>query len=184
MTKDVEGKDKHDEADWAPDTTGALRPALCAECGTHIYLGPNADAGLCLACARDQAGITWASGTPITQWHPTVGYERPTFVGTDHTTQRINHIRTTLAAATKTDWHWGCIDCHETGTALNADHAQAMHKMHQGYACPMTPGITQAELILRIARRAAHSRLNPETTPWVTARKDTNGHYQPVMGKP
>lgn len=171
MSKDVEGKDKHDEADWQPDHTGGLRPALCAECGTHIYLAPDAPTGLCLACARDQAGITWPSGQEIGHWHPTVGYER--------------HLPPGEKPATpKPEWAWGCMRCLATGNALNADHAIAMNRMHDAYACPLQPGITEAETLLRVARRASLSRLNPEQTPWMTCRRDHTGRLTPVMGRP
>jgi hypothetical protein len=149
----TEGTDKHEDPDWAPDTLGIFTHTTCTKCGTPIYTAPH-QTGQCLDCARTTAGITWPSSQPLGDWHPTVGYPRPLPPG-----EKPPHH--------ETGWAWACTRCRAQGQATNNQHAIAMGRIHDTYACPLQPGITPGETLLRIARRAALSRLNPHTTPWM-----------------
>lgn len=121
--------DKHDESDTAQfgDDPHNLRETPfeeteCADCHTYLVKAKNYTGQCrCLECARYAADIDWASGQPLGEWHPTVGYERP------HTPQKQKTPNPQI------EWQWGCIDCQQTGPAHSADHATTLFRTHQ---CP------------------------------------------------
>jgi hypothetical protein len=157
--------DRHDESDREQfgddhDLTGTHFIAThCQDCGTYCVKAPEAPNAYCIDCRRTHHHITWQSGDNIGDHHPTHPSTTPEPLNVDavlrgHTLRKHKH-----------QWQWGCIYCLEQGTADNPTHATALHKIHVGYACPGTPGISHAEQQTRIARRKAIQHLYPETTP-------------------
>lgn len=74
-----EGTDKHDEPDHiAADIAGAIaQSTTCVDCRTHVVAVPGIAQPRCLQCFRQAAGITWASGDVVGEWHPSGGGTAP-----------------------------------------------------------------------------------------------------------
>lgn len=176
MAEEEHVTDKHDESDTAQfgDDPHNLKntpfeEASCVGCGTYVvrsktYQGDSR----CLGCAQTHAGVIHSSGQPIGEWHPAVGYP---------TTRNVTPRKPENTKQEIATWAWGCIECQETGTALNPDHATAMHKTHIGYSCPRARGISILEMKHRLERRAALTRLWPQTTPPMHLKQWDDGRY-------
>lgn len=161
MTENI--TDRHDESDatqFGDDTPIANTPftnSHCTTCGTYVvHATTYPGQPLCIDCRRTQTGVTWPSGDNLGTWHPTTPI-------TPQDTPHHQHDTPTQAAPRP--WAWACIHCREQGTALNADHAASMHRIHLGFACPCAPNLTPTETQLRLGRRTALSALYPHLTP-------------------
>jgi hypothetical protein len=64
------------------------------------------------------------------------------------------------------EWRWACLLCLMNGRADGVDHAGALLRSHEQYACPGTAK-GPVEYRLRVARRADLTRAYPaEAPPW------------------
>jgi hypothetical protein len=71
----------------------------------------------------------------------------------------------------KTDWHWGCLLCGETGPADTPAHALAVERSHRHFACPKAPGLDPAErhrreVWARVRRERYEEGVHPDTARW------------------
>lgn len=126
MGADENTTDKHDESDSAQFgddphhlNNTPFEEAACHNCGTYLVKA-RGYTGICrcLGCARTHHNMTWASGEPIGEWHPTVGYQLPTPPRPPHTPQP------------HTEWQWACLQCAEIGPAYNAQDALNREAIH------------------------------------------------------
>lgn len=181
-TDDDHTTDKHDESNTAQfgDDPHNLRntpfeEGSCVDCGAYVvktrgYTGECR----CIECGRTAAGIEHNSGANVGAWHPTTPSATPTQPTTPRPVLTIQHGT----------WQWGCLWCRETGTALNEQHATAMHKIHIGYACPAAPGLSYIDVAQRLQRRQALTHLNPDTTPPMYLHRNNDGTWKAVFTKP
>lgn len=164
-------------------TATAFRAAHCSGCQTNVVAAADfTGESMCLGCRRAAEGIDWESQDPIGEWHPTVGYPRPIeWLSADEKP----------AARVGREFRWACVNCRMNGPAENADHADALIRIHDTYACPATvpqravretiaPFHTEEyirraespdEYALRVARRADLTRNYPEQAPAWSQRK-------------
>lgn len=172
MSADEHTTDRHDESDRAQfgddhDINGTHFIAThCQDCGTYVVRAPEATQAYCIDCRRNRAGIDFGSGDNVGEHHPTIPSATPTT-----TTATFTEI-IARGPHNKTEWRWGCLYCRETGQADNPTHAEALHKIHLGYACPGAPGLYPSEIKLRLARRKAREHLYPEDVPPFTPNNE------------
>jgi len=162
----------------AEDVASALVvPCVCTACGGPIFSVPeHVHDAACLDCARERSGCDWTPQEPIGEWHPTVGYPR--------------EIPLLPAAPVReSPWRWACVRCRMNGPADNAEHAIALGRTHDAYACPATtprrpeprPPVSSREArdraehpdeyALRVGRRADLTRRYPDQAPaWTGIR--------------
>lgn len=62
------------------------------------------------------------------------------------------------------EFRWACVDCLMNGRADSAEHALALGRAHDAFACPAKAD-GPVEYRLRCARRADLSRRYPEEAP-------------------
>jgi hypothetical protein len=136
------------------DCTGtAFESHQCVSCRDYVVVAQGfVGKPMCLGCRRESEGIDWPWFEPFGEWHPTVGYPR-----------ELPSLP--VVPVHDSPWRWACVRCRMNGQADNAEHALALQRTHDAYACPAVPWINESERALRVGRRADMTRRYPEQAP-------------------
>lgn len=153
-----------------------LGKTVCAGCGVPVMsTEEQQDSARCIDCGREGQGIDWPASGMVGEWHPTVGDALVRTASTRVMPAPADPSAPTVGRA--------CCRCLMPGDAIDADHAVAMLRGHEMYACPMPEyGISDDERWLRIQRRNALARIRPDVPP-VPALEWERVYYRKPSGE-